>query len=149
MPRKYAASGTQTVTSPTDSALGIASATTIRPEIFYITFGTTATPSDAALQWIVQRFTAVGTSTSVTPTALDPGDPASLATVGSNHTAEQTYTAGAILLDVALNARGTYQWTGRQGCELKLPATANNGAGFQPVHASYTGDVLVHAHWFE
>lgn len=149
MPRKYSASGTQTVTSPTDTALGVVSATTIRPEVFYLTFGTTATPSDAALQWITQRITAAGTNTSVTPTALDPGDPASLATAGSNHTAEPTYTAGAILLDVALNARGTFQWTARQGCELKMPATAANGFGVQPVHASYTGDVLVHAHWFE
>lgn len=149
MARKYATSGSSTVASPTDSTLGVTSATTIRPEIYYLTFGSIATPADTAMEWKLQRHTAAGTATSVTPTALDSGDPASTATSGSDHSAEPTYTAGAVLLDVPLNQRGTYQFTARQGCEFKLPATAANGATLYPIHASHTGDVSATIQFFE
>lgn len=136
--RSYNIHGNQAVASPTDSVLGLTSASTVRPKIFRLVVGSLATPADNALSWLFQRYTAAGTSTGVTPHADDPGDPAALASAGEDHTVEPTYTAGAILGEYSLNQRGTFPvylerpWV--------LPATAANGVGVQPVHASFTGD---------
>lgn len=149
MSRRYSIDGAQAVASATDSVLGLEGATTVRPEIYDVIFGSTATPADNALQWLLQRFTAAGTATSVTPLALDPADPAALAVGGENHTAEPTYTANAILLNISANQRSTQRWVAAPGGELKIPASANNGIGVQPVHSSFTGSVEVTIHYAE
>jgi hypothetical protein len=149
MPRAYSINGSAAVASPTKTTLTLVSSTTIRPEIFDLILGSTATPADNALQWLLQRFTAAGTVTAVTPTALDPGNPAATATAGKNASAEPTYTAGAILLEIAMNQRSTQRWVAAPGGELILPATGANGVGVQPVHASFTGTVNVTIHFRE
>jgi hypothetical protein len=147
--RRYSTYGHQAVTSPTDSVLGVTSAATIRPAIYDLILGSLATPADNAIQVLAQRYTAAGTGDSVTPVALDSGDPASLAASSVNHTVEPTYTANAILLDIPLNQRSTQRWVASPGGELKMPATAANGIGIQPVHASFTGEFTCTAHFFE
>lgn len=149
MPRKYAASGTRAVASPTKTVLGVTATVAVRPEIYDLIFGSTATPADNALEVILQRYTAAGTATAITPAAIDSGDPASTATAGQNHTVEPTYTAAAILLDVAVNQRSTQRWVAAPGGEIKLPATAANGVGLQPVHASFTGNFVSTIHFCE
>lgn len=149
MGRRYSIDGAQAVASPTDTVLGITTTTAIRPALYDIIFGSNATPADNALQWLLQRSTAAGTSTAVTPQALDSGDPAATATAGENHTAEPTYTSNAILLNISANQRSTQRWVASPGGEIILPATANNGAGMQPVHASFTGEVQVTIHYEE
>lgn len=149
MSRRYSIDGAQAVASAADSVLGLTSATTIRPAIYDVIFGSTATPADNALQWLLQRYTAAGTATAVTPQKLDPGDPAALAAAGENHTAEPTYTANEILLNIAANQRSTQRWVAAPGGELKAPASANNGIGVQPVHSSFTGSVEVTIHYAE
>ena len=144
MSATYAITGTQTVASPTDTCLGLTSATTVRPEITFFVLGSIGTPADNALQWLIARYTAAGTATAVTPLAQDPGAPASLAAAGENHTAEPTYTAGGTVFNIGLAQRNTYPWYG-DADPIMLPATAANGIGWQPVHASYTGDVVVSA----
>ncbi len=141
MGRRYSIDGAQAVASATDSVLGLTSATTIRPAIYDIIFGSSATPADNALNWLLQRYTAAGTATSVTPQPLDPDDPAALASGGENHTAEPTYTSNAILLNISANQRSTQRFVSAPGGELKCPATAANGLGLQPVHSSFTGSV--------
>lgn len=141
MGRRYSIAGTRAVASPTKTLLGLTSTVAIRPRIADVILGSTATPADNALEFILQRFTAAGTSTAITPQAIDPADPAATATAGQNHTVEPTYTAGAVLLDIAQNQRSTQRWVAAPGYELVLPATASNGAGLQPVHASFTGNV--------
>ena len=141
MSRRYSSDGAQAVAPGTESVLGLTSATTIRPAIYDLIFGSSATPNDNALNWLLQRFTAAGTSTPVTPQALDPNDPAALAAAGENHTAEPTYTANKILLNISANQRSTQRWVAAPGGELKCPATAANGIGVQPVHSSFTGSV--------
>jgi hypothetical protein len=148
MARNYAISGTRAVSSPTKTLLALTGGTTTRPVVFDVLVGSTATPADNALEFILQRYTAAGTSTSVTPTALDSGDPAAIATAGANHTVEPTYSAGAVLIDLAMNQRATQRWVPSPGREIKLPATANYGVGLQPVHASFTGNVTATI-WFE
>lgn len=139
--RPYAISGTNAVANATKSLLGLISTAAIRPMIFEIIFGSTATPADNALEWQFQRFTVAGTSTAVTPQVLDPGDPAATATAGKIYTVEPTYTAGAIILDIPLNQRSTQRWVSSPRGELILPAVAANGLGVQPIHASFTGNV--------
>lgn len=145
MARNYFISGSQNVASPTASVLGLTGATTIRPVFLDMIVGSTATPADNALEFIVQRYTASGTGDAVTPQAADPADPASLASSKANHSAEPTYTSGAIMIDIPMNQRATQRWVPSPGREIKIPATANNGLGIQPVHASFTGLVTAWA----
>lgn len=139
--RAYAVSWSRAVANTVKTAVGLTSAATVRPRIYEIVLGTSGTPADNALNWLLQRFTAAGTSSAATPTALDPADPAALASGGQNHTVEPTYTAGAILLNIDANQRSTQRWVASPGGELVLPATAANGAGLQTSNASYTGNV--------
>jgi hypothetical protein len=129
------------VASPTATALVLVSTSAIRPEIYDMIVGSSATPADNALTIKVQRFTAAGTTTALTPQALDPADPASTSTAGKTATAEPTYTANAILWHIALNQRATHRWVADPRGPLKLPATASNGAGLYYVHSSFTSNV--------
>jgi hypothetical protein len=102
-----------------------------RGRIYDLIMGSEATPADAALLWTVQRYTAAGTNTAVTPQKLDPADAAFLGEAGENHTVEPTYTAGAIVLNIPLNQRATFRWVAAPGGELVYPATTANGFGIQ------------------
>jgi hypothetical protein len=128
MARRYAISGSDTNTAST-TLLGLTSTAAIRPKVYDLIIGSAATPADNAWELQVKRYTAAGTSTAVTPQALDPGDPSATATAGVNHSGEPTYTANAILLDVSVNQRATFRWVAAPNGELVLPATAANGLG--------------------
>lgn len=105
-----------------------------------IVVGVDGTPGDTAVRYAFQRCTALGTSTGVTPQALDPADVAALAVAGQNHTVEPTYTASAILLELVFNQRSTVRWFAAPGEELVCPATASNGIGIQtPVAPALSG----------
>jgi hypothetical protein len=148
MARKYALVGTGTV-GTNKSIIGMTAAATIRPAIYDIVLGCAATPLDLAGRFAVARFTAAGTSTAVTPLALDPGNPASLAAGGSNHSAEPTYTAGGILLQFGLNQRATFRWVAAPGGELIAPATAANGIGLYSISHGGTPICEGTFHWEE
>ena len=120
----------------TVSVLGVTSATTIRPSVYFVTFGSGASPADQAYNMKLRRYTAAGTATAFTPIAHDPGDPASLASAGYNHTVEPTYTASADLLSFSINQQNTYKWETLPQYGLKAPATAANGIGLQFVVVS-------------
>jgi hypothetical protein len=132
MARRYSVAVQDTNTAAT-TQVGITSAATVRPRIYDIIVGSDATPADNAAEYNLQRYTAAGTSTSFTPVALDPADPASLSSAGFNHSVEPTYTANAILLEWAQNQRATFRWVAAPGGEIVLPATAANGAGIQTI----------------
>lgn len=146
MGRRYSIDGQRVVNSAGKTILGLTGATTIRPRIYDLLIGCSDTPSDQAIKWFMQRSTAAGTSTSVTPTALDPGDPAATSSAGQNHSVEPTYTAGAILFHLALNQRATHRWIADPNGPIVVPATANNGAGLYPVNsaATPTVDAMIH-----
>lgn len=146
MARRYSIDGQDTNTAAT-TILGLTSAATVRPKIYDLTLGSDATPADAAAEYVLQRYTAAGTSTAVTPQALDNGDPAALASAGEAHSAEPTYTANAIMLQFAVNQRATYRWVAVPGGEIVLPATAANGVGLQVISLSgsaYNVNVCMH-----
>ena len=147
--RAYSVDGTRAVASPTKTALSIAGTTTIRPWIYDGWVGASAAPADNALQWFMQRFTAPGTSTADTPSPVDPNDPAAACAGGVNHTVEPTYTAGLILLHLALNQRGTQRFQLDPDAPLMIPAVASNGIGLYPVNATFTGTVDFMAYFAE
>ena len=147
--RSYSFDGQRSVASPTKTAAGLTGGTTYRPYIFNGGVGSSATPADNAIEWLVQRFTAAGTSTSVTPTADDPADPAASSACGINHTVEPTYTAGVILWHRALNQRATIGFQIDPDSPWVIPATANNGLGLQPINSSFTGTVDFHIEFAE
>lgn len=121
-------------TASTTASVGniVADATRPRRLKWYdIMLGSEATPADAALLYTIQRCTTAGTGTGVTPQPLDPADAATEADAAENHTIEPTYTAGGILLNVAVNQRATFRWVAAPGGELVSPATAANGIGVQ------------------
>lgn len=130
--RRYSIDGQDTNTAAT-SILGLTSASTIRPKVYDLVLGSDATPADNAAEYVLQRYTAAGTVTAVTPQALDPGDPAALASAGEAHSAEPTYTANAIMLQWAQNQRATFRWVAAPEGEIVLPATAANGVGIQVI----------------
>lgn len=147
--RRYSIDATNVVASPTKTALGLAATTAIRPGIFDILLGSSAAPADNANQIFLQRFTATGTSTAVTPQAGDPGDPAATAVAGKTHTVEPTYTANAILFHLALNQRASHRYISDPMDALVAPATANNGMGLYWVNSSFTGNVDSCIHYWE
>lgn len=126
----YAAQGTQTAAAKT--ALVVISASTIRPrlvEFKYSNVGTVST--DSGFQMQLKRCTTTGTTTAVTPSPMDSGDPAATFTAGSNASAEPTYTSNTTMDDTSVNPRSIYRWAPNDPSGyIVLPATASNGVGF-------------------
>lgn len=125
--RRYSIDGQDTNTAAT-TILELRSTTAIRPAIYDLISGSDATPADNAAEYNLQRTTTAGTSTAVTPQALDSGDPAATATAGEAHSAEPTYTANAIMLNYMHNQRATFRWVAAPDGEIVLPAAANGVA---------------------
>jgi len=133
--KRFTINGNQAAAAST-SILGLTSAATIRPEIIGIRMGFPEAPADYAFNIQLNRHTAAGTSTSVTPQALDPADPASLASAGYNHSAEPTFTSGAVMLNAAFNQKDQFIWEMPIGRGVILPATAANGATLRFISVS-------------
>lgn len=127
------------------------SAATIRPRLYDLLLGCAATPADQATKFTLIRCTAAGTAgSSFTPIALDPGDPASLATVGQGvFSVEPTYTANSNLLVVDVNQRATVRWVAAPGGELVAPATASNGIGVRSLAGTGSATHEAAMHWEE
>lgn len=117
-----------------------------RGSIYEITFSSEATSADNQLHWRLRRVTTAGTSTSVTPVALNPADAATESDAGENHSAEPTYTANSELLSFGLNQKATYRWTAlAPHRQIFWPATASNGVGVDnPSGAAVTIIALAH-----
>lgn len=115
-------------------SVGTVTADATRPrrvKWYEVIFGSEASAADNPFLYTLQRCTAAGTSTAVVPQPLDPADAATETDAGENHTIEPTYTAAAILLNIALNQRATFRWVAAPYGELVTPATAANGIGVQ------------------
>lgn len=140
MGAKYASTGEENaVTSSYTTALHVSGGTGLRVRLYELMLGQGGTPADNAIYWALMRHTALPTSSAVTPTPLDPADPAAEATAGENATAEGTVTAGSELLELAINQRASYRWVAAPGGELIVPASANNGISARVKAAAYTG----------
>ena len=129
MARSYTVDGTVTNTaSATLPLLTLIGSATIRPKLYDIIIGSDATPADNAAKYVIQRCTSSGTAGStVTPVALDPGDPAAIAGAGL-----AVFSAGPILttgylLQMPVNQRATFRWVAAPTKEIIAAAAANNG----------------------
>lgn len=98
-----------------------------RHKITYIHIGSGSTPDDQAQNLQINRVTADGIGTTVTPQALDPADGAAVTTAEENQSTEPTKTAGAVLLSISHNTRSAQHWYAKDGRELVAPDTAGNG----------------------
>lgn len=148
---RYMANGEQNLTTVRNTALTLAgNATTAnRLWVYEVYVGNEGTPADLAGTYLVERCTALGTSTAVTPGKRDKADRASQAVAGENHTVEPTFTANEIMMEVPMNHRGTYRWVAPPGGELVAPATASDGFGIDSLHASATTLFRGGMYWVE
>lgn len=135
-------------TASTTLSVGSVTADATRPrrgKLYDLIVGSEASPADGVFLWQVQRCTAAGTSTGVTPQALDPADAATEMDAGENHTIDATVTANAIPLSIALNQRATFRWVAAPGGEIVFPATASNGLAVRtPTSSAVAVTATVH-----
>lgn len=103
-----------------------------RAWVYDILVGSKSAPADNAGGYKFMRSTTAGTTptTTYTPNALDPGNPAGscIANAGTYAT-DPTTTANSQLLTLAHNQRMPVRWCVNcgSGCEFVIPATNNNG----------------------
>jgi hypothetical protein len=118
---------TNTVSS-TVPMFNLVGATTRRLRAYDFIVGCDAAPADQASKFVFRRTSAAGTSSStVTPTKLDPADGASIALYDTAWSGNPTITASSDLLQVPVNQRATFRWVAAPGSELVVPATAGAG----------------------
>jgi hypothetical protein len=117
---------TQSTTLPLATLISTAN---IRPKVYQFRMSSEAAPNDQSFKFGLQRCTSAGTPGS-TPASFpnDMADPAGQATCGlAVFSGGPTLTANAFLLVDVPYLRGPYRWDCKDGREIVLPATANNG----------------------
>ena len=77
-----------------------------RPRLIQVIIGCSGAPADNVAKFRIQRFTADGTGTGVTPEVCDSGDGAASCTAKMAYSAEPTYTSGGGIV-LPLNQRAT------------------------------------------
>jgi hypothetical protein len=147
MARSYAVGVKQGTVTTTSNFCGVfLAATTIRPKVFEFEFGSSVAPADYASNVQLMRMTTAvptGGNIAVAGLALDPGDPASIATGYSANTGGTTLSS--ILLQIGVNMRATFRWVAAPGKEIVLPATNPVGVGLcvSAQSTSYTPDATL------
>lgn len=148
---RYSASGSQTLTTSATTALSVTSNTSTvqRNRVYELIYANQGTPADQVSIIVVQRVTAPGSATAVTPTLMDLADRAAQAVAGENHTSEPTYTSNTEVMEVPMNHRATFRWVAPPNGEIVCPATSGDGIGIHSLHASATTDWRAVAFWEE
>jgi hypothetical protein len=158
MARYYSVTGNNTTGSSTGAStmIQLGGFALVLTKVYDLTVGGPASaPNDYAAQYVLQRGTAVCTVTAYTPLALDAALVGTSLAVGGtsatgvNASAEGTWTAAGILLNVPLNMRATFRYVASPGAEFTQTYTAANPLGWRQLAASTafvsTGTVV----WFE
>lgn len=132
----YVIDGQDTCTANT-TILGVSQPASAlkRIKIGYVQAGSDVS-ADNAYEAVVQRTTADGTLTAVTPRKRDPADGAASAVAGEAHSGEPTYTAHEIMLVIMAHQRATYQWYAAPGREIIIPTTNDVGVAFRMITAA-------------
>ena len=133
----YAVDGNQNAAAAI-TMLGTTRGSAKRHAWSYLNVGSGATPADQANNLQVNRTTAAGTSTAVTPRPLRDTEAASVTTAGENHSSEPTKTADLVLLSFSHNSRANFQFYTNPGKEIEAPDTAANGLALVFVVATGT-----------
>lgn len=129
--------------------LMVVGVTTTRAWIYDLIVGSDATPADVATQFDVIRGTVSGTGTSITPRALDPGNPAALCSGEGGTFTSPTKTANSAMLSFGLNQRATFRWVAVPDGELVVPATADNWIGLESIASGGTPNINGTISWQE
>lgn len=141
MARRFGMGGTSAVGS-SKTVLALISSANVRPCLYDILASCGATPADLATIFLIRRYSStagtVGSATTIL--ALDPGNPAAIATGGQAYSAEPGYATG-FLLRFAMNQRATFRWVASPGSEIMAPATATTGLGLQ---SESSGGTAIH-----
>lgn len=117
-----------------------ATATLTRALVYDLLVGTNGTPADNYMEFNVERQTADGTATAVTPNPLDNLIRACGTVGAANATVEGTIAAStSSLFYIGLNQRASYRWVAAPGSELVVPATNLAGLALRVQSGAYTG----------
>lgn len=143
--RAYTVAGPSEAGTGPKTALTLIGSASVRVKLYSAEFGWATAPADQYGLVRIARFTAAGTSaaSAPTPTPIDPGDVACIATAGWTLSAEPTYTAGAIALDIPVNQRNSWKWYQDYGNEFVAPASSANGIGIK--NHSSSASMTLHA----
>lgn len=102
--------------------------------------------TDCTIVWSIDRTTADGTGTAITPAPNETNDAAALLTNKANYTAEPTVTSATTLLPLALNQRQNARWKVFDLAQaLVIPATNLAGLVMRAKSATFTSTVVGHA----
>lgn len=148
--RRYSGSGSTAAGTNLTILQVVAVGSTTRARIGDIIVGSDATPADIATKFRMIRGTVSGTPTvTFVPTALDPGDPASLMSARVGTFTAPTKTANSQLLEFALNQRATFRWVAVPDSELVIPATTDNWVGLECISSGGTPNINCTCLWQE
>lgn len=142
MARYYNVRATCTITSSTTNApLNIMSTAAVVPYIYEINSGCVATPANQAVEFAINRITAIGTAQgAITPSKVNlPAGTAVVAITTANQGASAlpTYTANDYAHGWAQNQNTAYRWVASNpDRRIQLPSTASNGVGVMPITAT-------------
>lgn len=148
MARRYAVTATGDVGNPLTVA-GLTASTSTRGEIFSFSIGMKGTAADQFILWTLQRYTAAGTATAVTPCEIDPAHGSALLAGAENHSAEPTYTSAKELWELSIHDRIPFTYHCPPKSPFVIPATSANGIGAKSTHASITDNATVTIHYEE
>lgn len=149
--RKYNGYSNATNTASTTVPMfTITGATTFRLRLYDFISGSDASPADNAAKFSFRRISSNGTTlATVTPNALDPADPASLAVYTTAWSVNPTITASSDLLQIPHNQRATVRWVAAPDGELVVPATSGAGLALMAVVTSSAVNYAWTSHWME
>ena len=147
---KYVANGILTaVTTSYKTPLAITGGTGVRPKVYQFGFSCPAS-ADKALDYLLQRTTAAGTGTSVTPNPLDPADPAAEVTAKEDHSGEPTYGSEPKIIRLAQHQKSSLYWQAYDDdARIVIPASSGAGLGLQIKSTDATPQVNAHMAWGE
>jgi hypothetical protein len=146
--RRYGATG-ETPAGTTLTIIQVEGKTTTRGWLYDIVLGSDSAPTDVATDFEIIRSTALGTGTSVTPQALDGGNPAALLTAQRGTFTGQTKTANSQVLKFGLNQRATFRWVAVPGGEIVVPATATAAVLLESLNSGGTPNICATLQWEE
>jgi hypothetical protein len=131
------------------TALELVTTTAVRPKIYEIIVGCSATPASQAAKWGLQRHTGTGTGTALTAVKVDPADPAALVTCKTNNSAEPTVTTADIPWELSLNQQASFDFKCNPGREIVLAASATAGAALKTITSTGTAVHQGSLYWEE
>lgn len=149
---RYHASGEEELDSSAKTALSLTgnASTAHRFWVYEAYFGNQDTPADLAGLYTVERLSNVGSGGSaVTAGKLDEEDRAAQAVTRENDGTTGTFTSNEVMIEVAVNHRGTYRWVAPPGGEWVGPSTTTDGFAGRSLHASGRTDFRIGFYWIE